>query len=80
MFYVLDKTGTITEGIMQVKEVVPFDSKNSIENIREIASNIINSLDDSNSTFKAMKDYFTQDSSWVPIRKYLFLLRESGAE
>ena len=68
----LDKTGTITEGIMQVKEVVPFDSKNSIENIREIASNIINSLNDNNSTFKAMKNYFTENSSWVPINKVPF--------
>ena len=50
-----DKTGTITDGNMSVKEVINNDE--SI-NIKEIMSSMIGALNDSNQTAIALKNYF----------------------
>ena len=73
----LDKTGTITEGIMEVKDIIPY-KKNDIENIKEILSNYVNALDDPSPTFKSIENYLEDKSdyeiietlSFSSIRKY----------
>lgn len=52
----LDKTGTITEGNMEVKDIIPYKN-NSVDNIKEILGNYINALDDPSPTFKAIEAY-----------------------
>lgn len=59
----LDKTGTITEGCMQVDEVVPLvrlDETYLEQSLSALAAN----LTDSNPTFLAVKDRFTIDPGW----------------
>ena len=52
----LDKTGTITEGNMEVKDIIPYKN-NSVDNIKEILGNYINALEDPTPTFKAIEAY-----------------------
>lgn len=59
----LDKTGTITEGSMQVDELCPFGGFTE-ENMREALTALIHNLDDSNPTFLALKDYLPESSLW----------------
>ena len=73
----LDKTGTITEGIMEVKNIIPY-KKNTVENIKEILGNYITALEDPSPTFKSIenyveskKDYEVIDTlNFSSIRKY----------
>ncbi len=73
----LDKTGTITEGIMEVKDIIPY-KKNDVENIKEILSNYVNALDDPSPTFKSIENYLEDKNdyeiietlSFSSIRKY----------
>lgn len=51
----LDKTGTLTEGKMEVKDFIPFDNNN----IKNILSNIALASQDENPTMMAVKEYFT---------------------
>lgn len=53
----LDKTGTITDGTMKVKEVINL-SNTTRSRIDLIIANIINATNDSNATAKALKEYF----------------------
>ncbi|MDD3304452.1 MAG: HAD-IC family P-type ATPase [Clostridia bacterium] len=53
----LDKTGTLTEGIMEVKDFIPlFGTKEEMYNI---LANIAKDSEDENSTIQAMRSYFT---------------------
>ena len=52
----LDKTGTITEGNMEVKDIIPYKN-NNVDKIKEILGNYINALDDPTPTFKAIEAY-----------------------
>lgn len=54
----LDKTGTITEGIMEVADIVPLDNNFKLKEIENILSNIAVNQNDSNSTINAIKDRF----------------------
>lgn len=53
----LDKTGTITEGNMEVYDIIPFNhvTKNDIE---EILTNLCFNLDDENATMNAIRDTY----------------------
>lgn len=73
----LDKTGTITEGTMEVKDIIPYKD-NNIDDIKTILSNYISALDDPSPTFKSiesflekMNNYTVVDTlSFSSIRKY----------
>lgn len=59
----LDKTGTITEGTMQVDELVPFPGVTE-EDMAAPLSGLITNLNDSNPTFQAIQERFPQPSPW----------------
>lgn len=59
----LDKTGTITEGSMQVDEFVPFEGV-SEEDMVEPLTALVNNLSDDNPTFLALKDKLPGHSPW----------------
>lgn len=54
----LDKTGTITEGCMEVKDVVELD-KDYSEKIDDVLCSMVYALNDNNPTFSAIKNRFT---------------------
>lgn len=61
----VDKTGTITDGTMQVKLVVPFDSRIGIEQLKQAVSNLLIATQDDNITAKALKEYFNYKQTCV---------------
>ena len=52
----LDKTGTITEGTMEVNEVMPAKGKN-VDDINQIIKNVTSALEDDNATINALRTY-----------------------
>lgn len=67
----LDKTGTLTEGIMEVKDVIPVNRTK--EEMNHILANIAKASEDENATIQAIKNYFTKmDTAWKPIKKIAF--------
>ena len=73
----LDKTGTITEGTMEVKDIIPYKD-NNIDNIKTILSNYVSALDDPSPTFKSIESYLEKMNNYTisdtlpfsSIRKY----------
>jgi len=65
----LDKTGTITNGKMEVKKVIKLDNNYDIYNIM---GNIINCLDNDNSTFDALEKYFKKCDNLKVVKKIPF--------
>ncbi len=57
----LDKTGTITEGTMQVDDIVPFEGFSEGQ-MKEALTALVNTLTDSNPTFMAIKDWLPSSS------------------
>ena len=67
----LDKTGTLTEGIMEVKDYIPINDSDT--NMKNILSNISKFSEDENSTINAIKDYFKDiTNEFIPVKKYAF--------
>lgn len=66
----LDKTGTITEGTMEVKDIIPFIK--SKENLEKILSEIAFASEDSNSTIDAIKEKFNISHAWQAETKIAF--------
>ncbi len=65
----LDKTGTLTEGNMVVKDVINLNEKN---NLKEILTNYaFNSLDN-NETMKALKNYYKEVGNYKVINRISF--------
>lgn len=60
----LDKTGTITEGEMEVKQIIPYKN-NKLEDIKVILGNYINALDDVSLTFKALSNYIELKDNYI---------------
>ena len=58
----IDKTGTITDGTMNVKAVLPLGARDK-EEIAQIVSNILAATMDDNPTAKALKAYFKYELS-----------------
>ena len=54
----LDKTGTITQGKMKVSEVKIYKENTMPKPFNEMMQAFVNGMDDSNSTFLAMQEYF----------------------
>ena len=59
----LDKTGTITEGSMQVDGLAPFEGFTE-DSMKEALTALVNTLTDSNPTFMALKDWLPESTSW----------------
>lgn len=59
----LDKTGTITEGSMQVDGLSPFEGHAEAD-MKEALTALVCSLQDDNPTFLALKDYLPGQSPW----------------
>ncbi len=57
----LDKTGTLTEGDMQVKEIIAYKN-NTTAKIKDVLSKYTSSLDDKSPTFMALKKYCGETS------------------
>lgn len=67
----LDKTGTLTEGIMEVKKVNPINI--SQDEIDTILYNISHFSEDENSTIQALRNYSANEKTlWKPIQKIAF--------
>lgn len=67
----LDKTGTLTKGVMEVKDYIPINDSDT--NMKNILSNIAKFSEDENSTINAIKDYFKDiTNEFVPVKKYAF--------
>ena len=63
----LDKTGTLTEGSMELKKIIPINENK--ENIDKILYNLSTFSIDSNPTINAIKDYCNQNintEKWLP--------------
>ena len=63
----LDKTGTITQGKMKVSEVKLYDENIIPKPFNDMMVAFVNGMDDSNSTFKAMKNYFKGDINYEKV-------------
>ena len=60
----VDKTGTITDGNMEVKKVlIVGNSKYTTEDISQIMSNLLHATKDNNLTAQALKKYFDYEST-----------------
>ena len=55
----LDKTGTITEGTMQVDEILPFEGC-ELSDVSEALQELIRNLKDQNPTFQAVQGYLSE--------------------
>ncbi len=66
----LDKTGTITEGKMEVKDLVPLNS--TMENMQNILSAIGKYSEDTNSTIDAIRENCRNNVEWKAIDKVAF--------
>lgn len=58
----LDKTGTITEGCMEVADYVTYGKLSDKELLSDIMCGLVNALDDTNATFLALKEKFHSTS------------------
>ncbi len=58
----LDKTGTITEGCMEVADIVVYDDATEKEILEDIMCGLTHNLEDTNATFMALKDRFKEPS------------------
>lgn len=68
----LDKTGTITTGKMKVAEVELYNEKILPKAFQEMMVAFVNGMEDNNSTFKAMKDYFQGEVQYKVSQKIPF--------
>ncbi|MDD3187351.1 MAG: HAD-IC family P-type ATPase [Bacilli bacterium] len=65
----LDKTGTITEGVMEVKDIIKLD--NSID-LNNILSNFSYNFKDVNQTLKAIQAYYKKKDNLIALKTYPF--------
>ena len=59
----LDKTGTITEGTMQVDEIIPLEGCTEAE-MAEALTALVGALSDDNPTYNAVKAQFSGETLW----------------
>ncbi len=61
----LDKTGTLTEGRMEIENLYPLPPYTSANASQAFAA-LVHCLNDTNPTFTAVRDYFGSECSWSP--------------
>ena len=67
----LDKTGTITEGSMELSKVVPYDNVN-VDKLHELLANYCYAFDNVNATMEALQDYYKSKGIWTVVSKKEF--------
>ena len=67
----LDKTGTITEGSMELVKVVPEDGID-VDKLNEVLSNISYAFDNINATMEAMQAFYKRKGIWTVTEKQEF--------
>lgn len=67
----LDKTGTITNGHMEVADVIPLDGHTS-DQVDRIMCGLTSALEDNNPTFVAIRNKFTSNSNFKSVKVYPF--------
>lgn len=60
----LDKTGTITEGCMELVDIIPYGN-NKNERLEKALTALTSGLDDNNATFSAIRERFPNNSDWI---------------
>ncbi|SFB29200.1 cation-translocating P-type ATPase [Clostridium frigidicarnis] len=68
----LDKTGTITEGKMQVSNVDIFNNKIMPISVDKALSAFVAEMGDNNATFEALKEYFQEKDRYEVVDKTTF--------
>ncbi len=67
----LDKTGTLTEGMMEVKDFLPVNRTR--KEMSNLLANIAKASEDENATIEAIRNYFTNiEKEWRPRQKIAF--------
>ncbi len=66
----LDKTGTITEGTMEVRDIIEANEKT--ESIAKILSEVGNASEDNNTTINAIRNKFGTSNNWKALNKIPF--------
>ena len=59
----LDKTGTITEGAMEVNKIIPEDGID-LDRLNEVMSNVSYAFDNVNATMEAFQNYYKRKGIW----------------
>lgn len=59
----LDKTGTITKGMMSVQDIYIHDENMGINEVNDIMDKLLGASKDNNSTFIALNNYFNADTN-----------------
>ena len=67
----LDKTGTLTEGSMKVKEFISINEK-EIDNNYRILGNMVHLMENSNPTMDALREYFTKNEERTKVEEIPF--------
>lgn len=67
----LDKTGTLTEGKMEIEQVIKLDNPFSYD-IDQIMSSFVNGSLDNNITFQTLKKYFNKPATYKPLNRIAF--------
>lgn len=68
----VDKTGTIIENYMDVKEIISLTEKEEMDAIKGILSDFVSAMEGNNSTMKALKTYFTDYKGEKPLEIIAF--------
>ena len=68
----LDKTGTITEGTMQVDEIHPLTDATSQKELESAIAAVTFTLQDKNPTAEAMREKFPNNPSWEAVSEVPF--------
>jgi len=69
----LDKTGTLTEGIMKVdKEYLMSEDGERSFDFHQIIGSFLKYSDDNNTTFQALKDHYVENDVYIPMAKIPF--------
>ncbi|MEI3325074.1 MAG: HAD-IC family P-type ATPase [Thomasclavelia sp.] len=67
----LDKTGTLTEGKMEIEQIVELDNS-FLYDLNKIMSSFVAGSLDNNITFKTLKNYFNEPSTYKTLNRIAF--------